>query len=71
MIVEPCQDIMFPIRVLHRRSYATREKLVLNMRVEREGLKDNMFKLLSTLAGGVFAWRLLTNCAQCWELVGL
>ena len=47
MIVEPCQDIMFPIRVLHRRSYATREKLVLNMRVEREGLKDNMFKLLS------------------------
>jgi hypothetical protein len=38
---------MFPIRVLHRRSYATREKLVLNMRVEREGLKDNMFKLLS------------------------
>ena len=60
-----------PIRVLHRRSYATREKLVLNMRVEREGLKDNMFKLLSTLAGGVFAWRLLTNCDQCLELVGL
>ena len=47
MIVEPCQDIMFPIRVLHRRSYATREKLVPNMRVEREGVKDNMFKLLS------------------------
>ena len=61
-----------PIRVLHRRSYATREKVVPNMRVEREGLKkDNMFKLLSTLAGGVFAWRLLTNCDQCLELVGL
>ena len=60
-----------PIRVLHRRSYANRENVAPNMRAEREGLRDNIFKLLSTLAGGVFAWRLLTNCDQCLELVGL
>ena len=66
---EPCPDNMFcklekmtertlqqetPIRVLHRRSNAVREKVVHNMKVEREGLKDNMFKLLVSTSAGTY-----------------
>ena len=66
---EPCPDNMFcklekmtdltlhqetPIRVLHRRSNAIREKVVHNMKVEREGLKDNMFKLLVSTSAGTY-----------------
>jgi tRNA pseudouridine synthase 10 len=66
---EPCTDNMFckleqmteltlqqetPIRVLHRRSNAIREKVVHNMKVEREGLKDNIFKLLVSTSAGTY-----------------
>ena len=43
-----------PIRVLYRRSNAIREKVVHNMKVEREGLKDNMFKLLVSTSAGTY-----------------
>ena len=43
-----------PIRVLHRRSNAVREKMVINMKVEREELKDNMFKLLVVTSAGTY-----------------
>eukprot|EP00090_Calanus_glacialis_P040296 TRINITY_DN7024_c0_g1_i2.p1 TRINITY_DN7024_c0_g1~~TRINITY_DN7024_c0_g1_i2.p1 ORF type:complete len:493 (-),score=186.84 TRINITY_DN7024_c0_g1_i2:61-1539(-) len=66
---EPCPNNMFcklekmtdltlhqetPIRVLHRRSNAIREKVVHNMKVEREGLKDKMFKLLMSTSAGTY-----------------
>merc|ERR1712066_346993 len=41
-----------PIRVLHRRANATRNKVVHSVRTVREGMADNMFKLdLVTSAG--------------------
>jgi len=66
---EPCQEHMFnelpklidlilkqetPIRVLHRRSNAIRDKVVHSMKVEREGLKNNMFKLLVVTSAGTY-----------------
>jgi len=43
-----------PIRVLHRRANAVRDKVVHSMKVERGGLKDNMFKLLVVTSAGTY-----------------
>ena len=57
---EPCPDNMFcklekiTDLALHRRSNAVREKVVHSMKVEREGLKDNMFKLLVCTSAGTY-----------------
>eukprot|EP00092_Neocalanus_flemingeri_P011611 GFUD01012512.1.p1 GENE.GFUD01012512.1~~GFUD01012512.1.p1 ORF type:complete len:491 (+),score=170.04 GFUD01012512.1:48-1520(+) len=48
-----------PIRVLHRRSNAVREKVVHSMKVEKEGLKDNMFKLLVVTSAGTYVKELV------------
>jgi len=48
-----------PIRVLHRRSDAIREKVVHSMKVEKEGLKDNMFKLLVVTSAGTYVKELV------------
>jgi len=43
-----------PIRVLHRRANAVRQKVVHSMKVEKEGLVNNMFKLLVTTSAGTY-----------------
>jgi len=48
-----------PIRVLHRRANATREKVVHSMKVEKQGLKDNMFKLLVVTSAGTYVKELV------------
>lgn len=43
-----------PIRVLHRRANATRDKMVHAMEFTTEGLKNNMFKLNITTSAGTY-----------------
>jgi len=43
-----------PIRVLHRRANAVRDKVVHSMKVEKEGMKNNMFKLLVVTSAGTY-----------------
>lgn len=56
--LETLQDLNLkqetPIRVLHRRANAVREKVVHSMKIEREGLKDNLFKLLLVTSAGTY-----------------
>jgi len=43
-----------PIRVLHRRANAVREKVIHSMHAEKEGLKNNMFKLKLVTSAGTY-----------------
>ena len=56
--IERLEDLQLeqqtPIRVLHRRANATRQKVVHSMRVSTEGLTNNMFKLHLVTSAGTY-----------------